>query len=82
MLVTYRKIGILCAKGVLFCGRQFIALRGDKEALNQTGNLGSFLKVLADHDPLLKSHLQHRRMRNATYVSPMTQNAIIQDSKK
>ena len=51
-----------------------------KKALNQTGNPGnflSFLKVLSNHDPLLKSHLQHPKMRNATYVSPMTQNQII-----
>ena len=37
----------------------------------------SFLKVLANHDLLLKSHLLQPRMRNATYDSPTTQNQII-----
>ena len=64
-----------CAECVLYCERQCIALRGDKERLNQAENPGNFLalmKVLAEHDSQLKAHLHRPRLRNATYVSPST----------
>ena len=44
------------ASAVLFCGRQCIALRGDKEDHDSPGNHGIFLallKLLAVHDDLL-----------------------------
>ena len=41
-IMENRHILKCCVEGVLFCGRQCIALRGDKEALNQTGNPGNF----------------------------------------
>ena len=75
-----RHIVKCCAESVLFCGRQSIALRGDKEHLHQNNNPGNFiahLKVMANHDALLKVHLEMPRFHNATYVSPRIQNEII-----
>lgn len=69
------------ASAVLFCGRQCIALRGDREDYDLSGNHGNFLsllKLLAAHDDLLRSHLQAPVMRNATYVPPQTQNELIE----
>ena len=69
------------ASAALFCGRQCIALRGDKEDYDSPGNHGNFLallKLLAVHDDLLRSHLQAPQMRNATYVSAQTQNELIE----
>ena len=53
---------------------------GDTERLNQPGNPGNFLAMLtvvAGHDPILKSLLENPRLRNAMYISPYTQNEII-----
>ena len=75
-----REIVKCCAEAVLYCGRQCIALRGDVEKLDQIENPGNFLamlKVLSNHNPVLKCHLERPRMRNATYISPQTQNQII-----
>ena len=69
------------ARAVLFCGRQCIALRGDREDYDSPGNHGNFLsllKLLAVHDDSLRRHLQAPAMRNATYVSPKTQNQLIE----
>ena len=41
-ILENRHIVRCCAESVLICGQQCIALRGDKEALNQTGNPGNF----------------------------------------
>ena len=32
---------------------------------------------MARHDALLQSHLEHPRLRNATYLSPQIQNEVI-----
>ena len=75
-----RQIVKCCAEAVLYCGRQCIALRGDNEKLDQPGNPGNFLallKVMSTHDHILKCHLEKPRLRNATYISPHTQNEII-----
>ena len=69
------------ARAVLFCGRQCIALRGDSEHLESPGNSGNFLallKLLAVHNSVLQSHLQAPSMRCATYMSPQTQNELIE----
>jgi hypothetical protein len=69
-----------CAECILYCGRQCIALRGDNEKINQPGNPGNFLamlRLLSNHDPVLKVHLETPRLRNTTYISPYTQNEII-----
>ena len=65
---------------ILYCGRQCIALRGDCESTMGYGNPGNFLamlKIMAEHDPVLKQHLYTPAMKNATYVSPRSQNDII-----
>ena len=53
----------------------------DREDYDSPGNHGNFLsllKLLAVHDDLLRSHLQAPVMRKATYVSPQTQNELIE----
>ena len=35
------------------------------------------LRLLSNHDPVLKAHLKTPRLRNTTYISPYTQNDII-----
>ena len=57
-----------------------IALRGDNEKFDQPGNPGNFLAMLSligNYDPVLKAHLGNPRQRNATYISPHTQNELI-----
>ena len=36
----------------------------------------ALLKDYAGHDEILKAHLQHSLARNATYISPRSQNEI------
>ncbi|XP_013421627.1 52 kDa repressor of the inhibitor of the protein kinase-like [Lingula anatina] len=65
---------------VLLCARQCIALRGDSEQPDSTGNPGNFLSILrflSKRDPVMKEHLDSPAMRNATYMSPQTQNEVI-----
>ena len=65
---------------ILYCGRQCIALRGDCESTIGHGNPGNFLamlKIMAEHDPVLKQHMYTPAMKNATYVSPRSQSDII-----
>ncbi|KAK3737215.1 hypothetical protein QZH41_011272, partial [Actinostola sp. cb2023] len=74
-----REILKAIAKAVLYCGRQCIALRGDKEKLDQPGNPGNFLallKLMAEKDHLLHEHLNPNR--RVTYLSPQSQNEMIQ----
>jgi len=69
------------ARAVLYCGRQCIALRGDAENTETPGNPGNFLallKLLAIYDDTLQSHLQTPTMKNATYISPQSQNDLIE----
>ena len=68
------------AEAVLLCGRQCIALRGNNENVASSGNPGNFLAVLrtiAGHDEILKRHLEKPKLKNATYLSPETQNEMI-----
>ena len=69
------------ARAILYCGKQCIALRGDREDIDLPGNHGNFLsllKVLAVHDDVLKGHMETPVMRNATYMSAQTQNELIE----
>ena len=86
------------ARGVLFCGKQGIALRGkvekiirgnhqeiakdgkqSKDQLQQNpGNLLALLKDFARDDPILREHLNALQHKNATYISPRSQNEIIE----
>lgn len=52
----------------------------DIERVNQPGNPGNFLAmltVMANHDLVVKTHLESPHLRNATCISPHTQNEII-----
>ena len=71
-----------CVEAVLFCARQCIGLRGRAatEDLSTNGNPGNFLaalKMISQHDEKLKKHLEKPTLKNATYLSPQTQNEII-----
>ena len=69
------------AQAVLYCGKQCIALRGSIEQLDTEGNPGNFLallKLLSDHNDILQKHLETPAMRNAKYISPRTQNELIE----
>ena len=68
------------AESVLYCGRQCIALRGNQETLNTTGNPVNFLslmKLVGNHDPIVKQNLEKPKFKNATYLSAQTQNEMI-----
>lgn len=72
-----RHIVKCCAESILYCGRQCIALRGDVEKLDQTGNPGNFLSlmtVLANHDPILKNHLERPHLRNIPFPPDSERN--------
>lgn len=69
------------SKAVLFCGQQCIALRGDNEDITTAGNPGNFLAILnmlSEQDPILKKHLNTPRDKSAQYISPRSQNEIIE----
>ncbi|KAL7841276.1 hypothetical protein SRHO_G00249670 [Serrasalmus rhombeus] len=68
------------AEAVLYCGHQCIALRGSAEQQHCSGNPGNFLallKLLSNHNEKLKQHLEKPKLRNATYLSPQSQNEMI-----
>ena len=76
-----RRILKSLASAVLFCGKQCIALRGDiekPEALGNPRNFLALLKLLATNDDRLRKHLEKPAMKNATYISPQSQNDLIE----
>ena len=84
-IIRNRHIVKCVLEAILFCGRQCIALRGDNEVLNEDscGNTGNFLaalQMIANHDDILKQHLDNIQLssRNITYMSPLIQNEIIE----
>ena len=67
-------------EATLFCAKQCIALRGDCEDLESSKNPGNFLsilKLMANHNDVLHTHLYSPAMKNATYISPRTQNELL-----
>jgi len=77
------KILKYCIDTVLFCGRQCISLRNrnERNKSGEDGNPGNFIALLrafGEHDQDLKKHLMTPDMQNATYLSPQTQNEIIE----
>ena len=67
-------------EATLFCAKQCIALRGDCEDLESSKNPGNFLsilKLMANHNDVLHTHLYSPAMKNATYISPRTQNGLL-----
>ena len=67
-------------EATLFCAKQCIALRGDCEDLESSKNPGNFLsilKLMANHNDVLHTHLYSPAMKNVTYISPRTQNELL-----
>lgn len=67
-----RKLMQLIVKAVLYCGHQCIALRGDKERLDQPGNPGNFralLKLMSEDNDMLAQHLLSAK--RVTHFSPV-----------
>ena len=67
-------------RAVLFLAKQGMAFRGDREDIHSQKNPGNFLALLntfAETDSVLHAHLHKPRAKNATYLSPTTQNDII-----
>ena len=76
-----RKILRCIIEGLLLCGRQCIALRGDVEKITGPGNPGNFLAILrliANHNQDLREHLESPAMKNSTMVSPRIQNELLE----
>ena len=70
------------AEAILLCGRQCIALRGDNESLkddnpSNIGNFLSILKLISKYNETLASHLKNPAMKCVTYLSPQTQNELL-----
>ena len=64
-------------EAVIYCDMQCITLRGDNEKVNESGNPGnalSLLKLKANHNEILRIHLEAPQMRCVTFMSPQTQH--------
>ncbi len=67
-------------RAILFLGKQGFPFRGNAEKVSLSSNPGNFLALLksfAETDPILSNHLYHPQSKNATYISPQSQNDII-----
>ena len=67
-------------RAILYLGKQGLAFRGrgeDPERGSNPGNFLSLLHLMAENDKLLRNHLHAPEKRNATYISPQSQNEII-----
>ena len=67
-------------RAILYLGKQGLALRGRGEDPRRGSNPGNFLSLLhlmAENDEVLRNHLHAPERRNATYISPHSQNEII-----
>ena len=60
-------------KCIILCGEQNIPIRGKRQ---DSSNFLALLRFRAEADEVLKHHLENAP-KNATYLSPMTQNEII-----
>ena len=75
-----REILKCIVEAILFCAKQCIALHGEIETTNictNPGNFLSILKLMSKHNAILKSQLNSPAMKNATYMSPQTQNELL-----
>ena len=72
------------ARAIHFHGRQGLALRRHKEILQESDesqNLGSFLtylKEIQNYCPELKEHLEAPQSTSVTYLSPTSQNEMME----
>ena len=67
-------------RAIIFLGKQGLGLRGDLEDVASEKNPGNFLallKVFTENDSVLYRHLHQPRAKKVTYLSPKTQNDII-----
>ena len=67
-------------RAILYLTKQGLPLRGHREQISSNSNPGNFLALLKDRartDSKLKKHLEDPEARNATYLSPRSQNDII-----
>ena len=67
-------------RAIIYLGKQGLPSRGDTEQLHLSKNPGNFLALLknyAETDEILFRHLNSPRAKNATYLSPKSQNAFI-----
>ena len=80
----YPKLLHAIARVVHLLGRQGIAFRGKREELNNelttknTGNFIAILKEVAHHYPDLQEHISNPLRKKATYLSPYSQNEMIE----
>ena len=68
------------AEVLLLCAKQDIALRGHRESAESPnrGNVLEILMLIANHDNIVSQRF-HGNPRNAMYVSPDIQNALLND---
>ena len=67
-------------RAILFLAKQGLPFRGNVEDITLNSNPGNFLALLksyAETDSTLSKHLYHPQAKNATYISPQSQNDII-----
>uniref|UniRef100_A0A1X7UA98 TTF-type domain-containing protein n=2 Tax=Amphimedon queenslandica TaxID=400682 RepID=A0A1X7UA98_AMPQE len=67
-------------RAIVYLAKQGLPFRGDVEDLPLSKNPGNFLallRVFAETDEILYKHLTTPKARNATYLSPMSQNEVI-----
>lgn len=67
-------------RAILYLGKQGLALRGRGEDSKRGSNPGNFLSLLhlmSENDEVLRNHLRVPDRRNATYISPHSQNEVI-----
>ena len=67
-------------RAILYLTKQGLPLHGHREQILSNANPGNFLALLKDRatsDTILKKHLEQLLSRNCTYLSPRSQNEII-----
>ena len=68
-------------RAIEYLAKQGLAFRGHRERTESTSNPGNFLsllRVFSEDDDVLRTHLQKPKVKNATYLSPSSQNDIIE----
>ena len=80
-LATQNRVMMECiTRTILFLGKQCLALRGKGEDPKWGSNSGKFLNLfnlMAENDPTLRQQLEAPLEKNTTYLSPRSQNEVI-----
>ena len=80
----YSKILEVIARAIHFHGRQGLVLRRHRETVQESdknqnlGNFLTYLKALQNYYPQLKEHLEAPQSKSVTYLSPNSQNEMIE----